>query len=164
MESSEPAPAITDAIRIAIQAVESDGRLTPDAVVAAASDPQSPLHNRFEWDDSKAAHQFRLEQARTLIRGVKMLVTTETRTLSTVCYVHDPAADGQGYVSVQQLRAEPENAREALRTEFARAASCLQRAEDLAEAFGMREVVAQASRKVASVRKRIERQPAAAAH
>lgn len=46
------------------------GRLTPEAVVADARSPNSPLHSFFEWDDSAAAQEHRLQQARGLIRTV----------------------------------------------------------------------------------------------
>lgn len=44
------------------------GILRPADVVAFARDPQTALHTEFEWDDSKAAEQYRLEQARQIIR------------------------------------------------------------------------------------------------
>lgn len=44
------------------------GLLDPEVVVAAAADPRSPLHSRFQWDNTKAAHQYRLWQAQALIR------------------------------------------------------------------------------------------------
>ena len=34
----------------------------------AAEPKSSPLHSRFEWDNSKAGHQYRIWQARQLIR------------------------------------------------------------------------------------------------
>ena len=37
------------------------------AVVEEARDENHPLHNDFEWDDTEAAHQYRLQQARHLI-------------------------------------------------------------------------------------------------
>lgn len=49
---------------------ESKGELTPEDVVKAARNKNSPLHSFFEWDDSKAAEQHRLQQARGLIRSV----------------------------------------------------------------------------------------------
>ena len=57
---------------------ERDGFLTPPQVVAAASDPASPLHGYFEWDDSEAARRYRLVQAGGLIRACKVTVTTTT--------------------------------------------------------------------------------------
>jgi len=38
--------------------------------VAAARSRSSPLHKTLEWDDARAGHQFRLIQARTVIRAV----------------------------------------------------------------------------------------------
>jgi len=52
--------------------------LTPEAVVDAAKDKSNPLHAVFEWDDGKAGHQFRLQQANTLIRSVVVTVSRET--------------------------------------------------------------------------------------
>lgn len=46
------------------------GELTPEAVVSDARYPGSPLHSLFEWDEAEAAHQYRLVQARALIRAV----------------------------------------------------------------------------------------------
>jgi hypothetical protein len=44
------------------------GTLDPAVVVEWAKDhPESALHGRFTWDDSKAAHEYRLWQARQLI-------------------------------------------------------------------------------------------------
>lgn|SRR5512135_67862 len=48
------------------------GHLTPDAVVEDAKNARSPLHPYFEWDDAKAAKAHRLDQARMLIRAIKI--------------------------------------------------------------------------------------------
>lgn len=45
----------------------SGGALSPEAVLAAAQSPDSPIHEYFEWDDDEAATQYRLQQARHLI-------------------------------------------------------------------------------------------------
>lgn len=45
-----------------------DGALNPEMVVIEARDAKSALHDHFTWEDSEAAHQFRLQQARRLIR------------------------------------------------------------------------------------------------
>lgn len=50
---------------------EEHGILTPQVVVRAAAADDHPLHHRFEWDDAKAGHQYRLQQARQLIRIVR---------------------------------------------------------------------------------------------
>lgn len=44
--------------------------LTPECVLDSAKAKTSPLHPVFEWDDSKAGREYRLDQARKLIRNV----------------------------------------------------------------------------------------------
>lgn len=51
---------------------DEHGQLTPALVVDAARNPEHPLHTRFEWDDTLAAEQWRLEQAGQLLRIVKL--------------------------------------------------------------------------------------------
>lgn len=57
-------------------AEENGGRLTPPLVLAYARDPASPLHHRFEWEDTVAAEQWRLAQARALIQKVRVVYAT----------------------------------------------------------------------------------------
>jgi len=47
---------------------DREGILRPERVVAAAQPKESILHKYFEWDDTEAAVEYRLHQARTLIR------------------------------------------------------------------------------------------------
>lgn len=51
-------------------ATENDGVLMPETVVDEARRVSSPLHSRFEWDNSKAGEAYRIWQARQLIRVV----------------------------------------------------------------------------------------------
>jgi hypothetical protein len=55
---------------------EKNGHLTPEIVVNTAKNPKSPLHSYFEWNDSKAADAWRIEQASHLIRHVKIKMVT----------------------------------------------------------------------------------------
>jgi hypothetical protein len=55
---------------------ERHGELRPDDVVKAAKPRNHPLHDRFEWDDSKAAENYRIEQARRLIQSVEVVFVT----------------------------------------------------------------------------------------
>jgi hypothetical protein len=58
----------TDPVVLAeLRTLAHGGKLEPVAVVEAARDEASPLHEHFEWDDTAAAHQHRLLQARKLI-------------------------------------------------------------------------------------------------
>lgn len=46
------------------------GIINPDAVVSAAKAENSPLHKYFTWEDNEAAHQWRLHEARMMLRVV----------------------------------------------------------------------------------------------
>ncbi len=131
----------TEAIREALREIESaEGRLTPEAVIERARDREHPLHDAFEWDNDAAAHKWRLEQARELIRSVKVTIAiTEEAVRTTVAYVRDPAAgQAQGYRSLVALRGDRDggDAREVILEEFARAAAALRRARDIAVVLG----------------------------
>lgn len=123
--------AVVEAIR---SLEDTHGRLTPDAVLEAARDPESPLHECFTWNDSVAAHEHRLDQARRLITSVTLQVTYNRINLDVPSYIRDPAAQPhqQGYRNVLRVRSETEMAREALVQEMARAGALLRRARQLA--------------------------------
>jgi hypothetical protein len=58
-------PVEADVFGRKIEEIEArDGTVKPEAVVAAARDPGSPLHAAFEWDDEAAAEGYRVQQAR----------------------------------------------------------------------------------------------------
>ncbi len=72
------------------------GQLTPEVVLDRASDPESPLHGAFTWDDTDAAREYRLYQARTLCRSV---IVTYPDMAPRHVYVHvqaEPGSDAPG--------------------------------------------------------------------
>lgn len=48
--------------------VRDEGTVTREKIVELAAKKSHPLHPFFEWDDTKAAHEHRLERAYQLIR------------------------------------------------------------------------------------------------
>ncbi len=48
------------------------GVITAEAIVSAATRTTSPLHEHFQWDNDIAANKYRLEQARHLIRCIRV--------------------------------------------------------------------------------------------
>ena len=46
------------------------GRIDPEALLRDARLPSSPLHDSIEWNDRKAAHLYRLEQVRYIVRSL----------------------------------------------------------------------------------------------
>jgi hypothetical protein len=57
---------------------ENGGVITPAAVVAFAKNPKTELHKRFTWDNTTAAHEYRLWEARQLIASVTFLPQGKT--------------------------------------------------------------------------------------
>ena len=54
--------------------------VTAKDLLDASRDDNAPLHSCFEWDDSIAAEQYRLWQARHLINSLEIEVTVENKT------------------------------------------------------------------------------------
>lgn len=74
---------------IAMLKEQFKGELTPEDVLADAKNNNSPLHSFFEWDDSAAAHQHRLNQARGLIRTIVAVYTHDDKPATRMrAYVH----------------------------------------------------------------------------
>ena len=107
----------TDAVVSALRSIaaKNDGLLKPEDVVEAARPANSPLHTRFTWDDSDAAHQYRLEQARKLIRTTIQYIEVDGKDQSfrVFCSLNpDRENEGGGYretvavLSNRQYRAQ----------------------------------------------------------
>lgn len=65
------------------------GHLRPDTVVEESRPAEAPLHPAFEWDDPTAAHAYRVDQARSIIRSVHVLeVSDGEEPRPQIAYVH----------------------------------------------------------------------------
>lgn len=74
-----------DAVRIGNrleQLYKKAEHLTPEVVLEDARRPRSPLHKYFEWDDSSAAESWRLNQARALVRSVRVVFESDDKEVS----------------------------------------------------------------------------------
>lgn len=126
---------ITQEIVATIAALEDRrGRLTAEQVVEEARPPSSPIHGCFEWDDSKAAESWRIEQARDLIKRVKIVIEVEEKKVRVVAYVRDAdkEATEPGYRAL--MRVEKRGARAILAEELERIVELLDRAAKIAQA------------------------------
>jgi hypothetical protein len=84
-------------------AAETGGELTPKAVVQAASNPRHLLHRHFTWNDAEAAAAFRLDQARTIIRCVRV-EDEDAEDGSTFAYVSVATKGGVSYRSIGDVK------------------------------------------------------------
>lgn len=68
MSAVEVRPKLTIQEELEIIRQQNGGTIPPKAMVNFARDPETTLHSKFEWDDSVGGEQYRLWQARVLIK------------------------------------------------------------------------------------------------
>lgn len=54
---------------------KNGGKITPKIVLKEAKEKNSPLHDFFEWDNTKASDNWRLHQARHLIGAIEVVIS-----------------------------------------------------------------------------------------
>lgn len=128
-----------------------DGRLDPEVVVQEAANPDSPLHSRFEWDDTEAARRYRNVQAGVLIRLIKITVVrqepeTKEVTLTTTREFQSLPSnrakkgddDSEGsYERVADIMSDPDKRGEMLATALRELSAYRKRYADLIELAGV---------------------------
>jgi len=93
---------IIDAIKEELETLIVDGALLPERVVEAARNPNSSMHDQFDWDDSVAAHEHRLSQARALIKRVKVnVIRGDNEVVKVSSFMRSP--EGKGYEQTQKV-------------------------------------------------------------
>jgi DNA-binding NarL/FixJ family response regulator len=140
------------------------GRFTAEMLVEEArANPTGPFYKYFEWDIAKAAWNYWVDQARALIRSIRVDIVIEDKEYRLAEFVHDPEVKRghQGYVAVRKLRQEPANAESVILNEFSMAAAFLDRARGLSAYLGVekpteraQEAVKRAARAVGQKTKR----------
>lgn len=58
---------------VCLKLADKNGKLTAKNLLEASRDEAAPLHNEFEWDDKVAAEEYRLDQARGIIRNLDIV-------------------------------------------------------------------------------------------
>lgn len=145
-----------ETIRARLRQLETRaGRLTPDVVVREARNPKSDLHDQFEWNDKKAGHQWRLEQARRLIVSICYVESETAESQAVPCYVRDPnlPSNEQGYRSIATFRDDKQDALRLMSVELQRIEALLARLEGIAQVLGEQKRFVSVTREVAALRK-----------
>jgi len=85
------------------------GKLRPKDVVDFAKDPKTALHARFEWDNSAAAAEYRLWQARELIRVAVVIIPNKNTPMNVRAYWSLPSQRGKtgGYITSVKVMKDP---------------------------------------------------------
>lgn len=122
------------------------GALNIDQVIAAARDPNDPMHSEFTWDVNEAANERWRDQARAMIRNVKYEETVTRVELSNVPnYVHTTTELGKdAYMPIDRVRSDQDRARQVINEELARCRAALDRARAVADVIGLRAQLEQA--------------------
>lgn len=135
----------------------SAGRLTPNLVVDAARSNNHPLHQHFEWDDSVAAEQFRLDQARNIIRVVRV-VDDEGKDGTSRAYLSINDKQGTAYRSITEIKSSADLQMALLRQADRDLDAFTRRFRELADVC---DLVAQARKKVEARMQKFETRAAA---
>lgn len=108
MTSEHP---ITDAVIQQLDLIaqrDQDNLIQPEAVVEEAASETSPLHPHFEWDDDEAAHEYRLHQARNLIRAVRVVKIDPGPRYVNITIKRENGVTRRGYVATERAVADPD--------------------------------------------------------
>ena len=62
------------------------GEFTPEQVLEEAGSKKSPIHRFFQWNNTKAARQFRLQQARHLVNHLLIVITIDNEEVGTKAF------------------------------------------------------------------------------
>lgn len=101
-------------IGVELERLNRERRCTAPDILAAATPKNAPLHEFFEWDNSKAATEFRLAQARNLARHIGIRIVDkktgrvrEVRAFYAVTLPVDDADAPRSYISIERVNADP---------------------------------------------------------
>lgn len=87
----------------------TEGSIKPSRLVELARDADNPLHDKFEWDNSIAGHEYRLIQARRYIRVTRVAVNGgKPQPLIHVAASDDADAREGAYFPKQAVLADPD--------------------------------------------------------
>lgn len=118
---------------------DARGHIEPGHLVEVARDPDNPLHNEFEWDIEAAAEQQWIDQARRLIRQVRVEITVEHREIRAVGFVVDPDRPprSQRYVDISIAARNRDQAHQIILDEMSRITAAVRRAQSIAVVLGL---------------------------
>ena len=117
----------------------NDGNLDAGDVVTESRPEDAPLHQLFEWDDAVAAEEHRKNQARQIIRSVRVETPADDRKSPpkvVICYVSPAPQKKPGYRLAEEAMADPVTREQVLNNALAALAGWKQRYADLEDIAG----------------------------
>ncbi|WP_461455494.1 hypothetical protein [Metallibacterium sp.] len=142
-------------------AAKNGGLLLPRKVWEEAKAKDHPLHDYFEWNDRLAGKRYRDEQARVLIRGVRISTESTRGVFRAPQWVRSPHVprDEQGYQQISDI-ATVKARKEVLRQELDRCVGVLTRLSEIARVMGMHAELQRALQAIEMLRGRLMRDAA----
>ena len=135
------------------------GAIVPSELVQIAATPDNPLHPCFEWDDSKAAREHRLSQARDLSRSVYVIMDRSGPVEYRPMYVHitRPESREGAYQSLSLVAKNPQQLEELIETLQRRVGSARYQLSVIKTAVATMTGQSATAKKLAKVSKALER-------
>lgn len=83
------------------------GNITAEILLDAARDESSPIHAAFEWDNRKAAHEYRKHQAHVMLCSITYTLDEkpDVGEVRAFVNVHD---DGSVYTNMRRAMSQPD--------------------------------------------------------
>ncbi len=84
------------------------GGVTAEILLREATKKRSALHSCFEWNDTIAAQNYRLDQARYILRQIEVIIEREDKEPLRIRAFHcvEDEEQGRRYVTITQARSE----------------------------------------------------------
>ncbi|WP_027991927.1 hypothetical protein [Sinorhizobium meliloti] len=131
------------------------GELTPEDVLDDAKNNNSPLHSFFEWSDTEAARQYRLQQARGLIRAVVAIYVSDDKpAVRQKAYVHVAEAGAPHYRETTHALSRAATRDLVLKRAWAELQAWRKRYADLKEFSGLIGVIDEIGRELPKIGKK----------
>lgn len=149
---SQPVPAREVHSELERIRVANDGTLRPRDVVQESRPEDATLHPCFEWDDQVAAEQYRENQARSVIRSVRVIRTDQPDRPAQPIYLHVRADDPkeQRYLRTMDALSDEEMRARVLTEALAQLQSWQRKYGQLQELADLAAMIARASATVAA--------------
>ena len=117
--------------------VEQNGRLDAGDLVERSRKPDAPLHEAFEWNDTTAAHEYRVEQAKYLLRSIEVTVEPQKQKKPVRAFVSVVRDKDRSYTSVSHALSDPELRRQVLMQALRELEAWRERHAELVELAGV---------------------------
>lgn len=159
------------AAKVLDEIVAKRGHVKPSYVVEAARPDSSPIHSLFTWDNTKAAEKWREDEARSLIRSIRVVrddVSLRSqpvirRYISVIAVEGEGAFDGDAYLSADQVANDDDYREQALGAALQDLQAWQTKYEGLKEFFGVYSEIASVARTISARSKVKKHQRKAAA-